>query len=133
MPPCWLCAMHGEKAGQQMQAFITSKIGVMELRCIAQQVSDYVVLNNDGAVGAGVDDVLQHIVEHSLHPRVRLAVMLRQLLELTALIQTSIVVQDGVNTTIDKANAELYLKVIGQVMSLYKADTNGMLFASDET
>ena len=34
--------------------------------------------------------------------------------------------------TVDKANAELYLKVIGQIMSLYKADTTGMLFAGEE-
>ena len=125
--------MHGEKAGQQMQTFITNKIGVMELRCIAQQVSDYVLVNHAGAEGVKAQNVLTHIMEHSLHPRVRIAVMLRQLLELTSLIQNSIVAQDGVNCTIDKANAELYLKVIGQVMSLYKADTNGMLFAGEDT
>ena len=130
--PCWLCTMHGEPAGQSMHAFIVAKIGVMELRCIAQQVSDYVLLQHEDAVGVGANDVYAHIVEHSLHPRVRLAVLLRQLLDLTSLVQNSIVVQDGVHCTVDKANAELYLKIIGQIMALYKVDTSSMLFASEE-
>ena len=40
--------------------------------------------------------------------------------------------QDGVHCTVDKANAELYLKIIGQIMALYKADTGTMLFAGEE-
>lgn len=124
--------MHGEQVGQTMQSFIASKIGVMELRCISQQVSDYVLLNHPNADGAAADNVYAHIVEHSLHPRVRLAVLLRQLLNLTSLVQNSIVVQDGVHCTVDKANAELYLKIIGQIMALYKADTGTMLFAGEE-
>ena len=124
--------MHGEPAGQSMQTFITAKIGVMELKCISQQVSDYVLVHHADAEGVSPKDVYTHIVEHSLHPRVRLAVLLRQLLDLTSLVQNSIVVQDGVHCTVDKANAELYLKIIGQIMALYKADTGSMLFAGEE-
>ena len=104
----------------------------MDLRCISQQVSDFILLQYPEAPGANEPVVYGHIVSHILHPRVRLAVMLRQLLELTNLLQNSIVVNDGVNTTVDKSNAELYLKVINQVMSLYKADTTGMLYSQDE-
>ena len=57
--------------------------------------------------------------------------MLRELLELAGLLQTSIVVREGDLCTIDKSNAELYLKIIGQIMTLYKVDPQGMLFAED--
>lgn len=70
---------------------------------------------------------------HMLNPKVRIAVMLRQLLELAGLLQNSIVVRDGENSTIDKSNAELYLKIISQIMTLYKMDPNGMIFAEDMT
>ena len=129
---CWLCTMQGDITGQRMQAFIVKNIGYMDLRCISQQVSDFILLQYPEAPGANEPVVYGHIVSHILHPRVRLAVMLRQLLELTNLLQNSIVVNDGVNTTVDKSNAELYLKVINQVMSLYKADTTGMLYSQDE-
>ena len=66
-----------------------------------------------------------------LHPKVRMAVMLRQLLELAGLLQNSIVVRDGNLCTFDKSNAELYLKIIAQIMTLYKIDPQGMLFADE--
>ena len=69
----------------------------MQVRCIAQQVSDYVLLQHEDAEGVTPADVQRHIVEHSLHPRVRLAVLLRQLLDLTSLIQSSIVVQVSIS------------------------------------
>jgi hypothetical protein len=57
--------------------------------------------------------------------------MLRQLLELAGLLQNNIVVQDGDSSTIEKSNAELYLKIVSQIMTLYKMDPNGMIFAED--
>ena len=129
---CWLCTMQGDLLGQRMQAFIVKNIGYMDMHCIAQQVSDFVLLQHPNAAGAAEPHVYQHILTHILHPRVRLAVMLRQLLDLTNLLQSSIMVSDGVNTSVDKSNAELYLKVIGQVMSLYKADTTGMLYSQED-
>ena len=42
-------------------------------------------------------------------------------------------VPQGDNCTVEKTNAELYLKVIGQVMTMYKIDTQGMLFTQDDT
>lgn len=130
---CWLCTMQGDILGQRMQAFIVKNIGYMDMHCIAQQVSDFVLLQYPEALGAGEEHIYKHVQSHILHPRVRLAVMLRQLLDLSNLLQSNIIVCDGVNTTVDKANAELYIKVIGQVMSLYKSDTTGMLYSQDDS
>ena len=132
MACCWLCSMQGEQLGIRMQEFIIKNIGFMDLRCISQQVSDFILLQHADAPGAEEQAVYTHIMQHVLHPRVRLAVMLRQLLELSNLLQGNILVHDGCNCTVDKTNAELYLKVIGQVMAMYRVDTQGMLFTQDD-
>ena len=105
----------------------------MDMHCISQQVSDFLLLNEPNANEAGKDHVHAHISTHMLHPKVRIAVVLRQLLDLSGLLQANLVVHEGDLCTFDKANAELYLKVINQIMTLYKADTHGMLFAEDDT
>jgi len=102
------------------------------MKCIAMQVSDCLLTQEPNAIGADQDIVFEHIARHMLHPRVRLAVMLRQLLEFSSFLQNNLTVHDNGMCTVDKGNAELYLKVIGQIMTLYKADTQGMLFAEDE-
>ena len=128
---CWLCSYQGNALGKQLNEFIVKNIGFMEMQCISQQVSDFLLLKEPAAVKASKDDVFAHIHEHMLHPKVRMAVMLRQLLELAGLVQNSIVVRDGDLCTIDKSNAELYLKILGQVMTLYKMDPQGMIFAEE--
>ena len=129
---CWLCTYQGEKISSTLNDFVIQNIGFMDLTCIAQQLSDGLLLHQPDAQQADTNTMLLHITEHMLHPRVRIAVLLRQLLNLSSLLQNNIVVHDNGITTVDKSNAELYLKVIGQIMSLYKADTTGMLFAGEE-
>ena len=129
---CWLCTYQGEPLGARLNTFIIRHVGIMDPACIAQQVSDFLMLNNPEAKGADPDTVQEHVSRHMLHPRVHIAVLLRQLLEFSALLQGSMVVSDAGLCTVDKSNAELYLKVISQITTLYKADIAGMLFADDD-
>ena len=128
---CWLCAYQGEALGARLTTFIVRHVGLMDSRCIAQQVSDFLLLQVPEAADADVDSVHEHISRHMLHPRVRIAVTLRQLLDFLSILQTSLVVTEGDACTIDKSNAELYLKVIEKVLVLYKVDTTGMMFEDD--
>lgn len=108
----------------------------MEINVISEQVSNFIHLKEGGdsePLNASKEDIYTHIHTHMLHPKVRMAVMLRQLLEFAGLLQNSIVVREDDLCTIDKSNAELYLKVIGQIMTLYKADPTGMVFSDDLT
>jgi hypothetical protein len=130
---CWLCSYQGEMLGKQLNDFIVTNIGFMDLNCISQQVSDFLLLKHPEAEDAEKHHVFTHIHTHMLNPKVRIAVMLRQLLELAGLLQNNIVVHDGESSTIEKSNAELYLKIISQIMTLYKMDPNGMIFAEDIT
>ena len=128
---CWLCSYQGDTLGKQLNDFIVANIGFIDLNCISQQVSDFLILKHPDAEHADKEHVFIHIHSHMLNPKVRIAVMLRQLLELAGLLQNSIVVRDGDMSTIDKSNAELYLKIISQIMTLYKMDPNGMIFAEE--
>ena len=129
---CWLCAFQGEPLGKKLNEFIVKHIGVMDMHCISQQVSDFLLLSEPNATDAKKSNVYAHISVHMLHPKVRTAVMLRQLLDFSGLLQSSLVVNEGGLCTFDKANAELYLKVINQIMTLYKADTHAMLFSDED-
>jgi hypothetical protein len=129
---CWLCTYQGETLGKKLNEFIVKHIGVMDMQSISKQVSDFLLLQEPLAEEATHEIVYEHVSKHMLHPRVRMAVLLRQLLEFCALLQTSLVVQDAGLCTVDKSNAELYLKVIGQIMTIYKADTQGMLFSEED-
>ncbi len=135
---CWLCTYQGEPVGKKLNHFIIKHIGVIDTDCIAQQVSDYLTLNQSiqngqtAPTGISKEIVYEHIAKHMLHPRVRIAVVLRQLLEFSNFLQSTLIVQDGGMCTVEKSHSELYLKVIGQIMQLYRADTHGMLFAEDD-
>lgn len=129
---CWLCTYQGEPLGKKLNIFIIKHIGVMDINCIASQVSDFLVANEPLADGISQATVIEHISKHILHPRVRIAVLLRQLLDFSCILQSTLIVQDGSVYTVEKSNTELYLKVIGQIMQLYKSDTSGMLFTEDE-
>ena len=129
---CWLCTYQGEALGKKLNFFIIKSIGVMDIHCIATQVSDYLRNYEPSAEGTSQEIVIEHISKHMLHPRVRIAVLLRQLLEFSTILQSTLIVQDGTIYTVEKSNTELYLKVIGQIMQLYKSDTSGMLFTDEE-
>lgn len=131
---CWLCTYQGEPLGKKLNHFIVKHIGVMDITCISVQVSDYLHLNQvNNLEGATSEVIHEHIAKHMLHPRVRIAVLLRQLLEFSTILQSSLIVQDEGMCTVEKSNTELYLKVIGQIMQLYRSDPNGMLFADDDS
>ncbi len=129
---CWLCTYQSETLGIKLNAFIVKHIGVMSIETISAQVSDFLLIKEPEAEGADPAHVQEHVQRHVLHPRVRIAVMLRQLLDFASLLQTSLVLTEGGAVIVDKPNAELYLKCINQIMTLYKADISGMIFSDDE-
>jgi hypothetical protein len=129
---CWLCSFQSEPLGVKLNAFIVKHIGVMSIETISTQVSDYLLLNEPASQGANPPDVQEHIQRHVLHPRVRIAVLLREVLDFASLLQPSLVLSEGGSVIVDKPNAELYLKCINQIMTLYKADIPNMVFSDDE-
>ena len=60
--------------------------------------------------------------------------IIKDLLEFLDHLHKNLVVEDVSTgmTAVDKGNVDLYLKVISQITTLYKAETASMLFGSEE-
>jgi hypothetical protein len=44
---CWLCSYQGDPLGKQLNDFIIKNIGFMDMNCISQQVSDFLLLKQE--------------------------------------------------------------------------------------
>jgi len=78
-----------------------------------------------------MEDIMIHIKKHVLHPSLRVAQILRNLLELAETLQEMVVSrgEDGL-PLIDVRTVTVYLKVVSEIMQIYKtADVSKMLFA----
>jgi hypothetical protein len=79
----------------------------------------------------GIEDILNHISKHVLHPSIRVAQILRNLLELAESLQELVLTraEDG-SPLIDVRTVTVYLKVVAEIMQIYRsADMSKMLFA----
>ena len=130
--PCALCSFQDNELALKLNEFITHYIGVMDETSICNQVSDILRSSMQGrrmqdADSVGDEDAEQlgmdpesirvHITTHMLHPRVKLAVTLRKLLDFIRYLEDNLTLRDeetGV-VSVDKTNTELYIKATSQV------------------
>jgi hypothetical protein len=78
-----------------------------------------------------LEEIVVHIRKHVLHPSLRVAQILRNLLDLAETLQEMVVSRgdDGL-PLIDVRTVTVYLKVVSEIMQIYKtADISKMLFA----
>jgi hypothetical protein len=161
---CWMCLYQTDEEAKRLMEFIVRSVGYIDTFNIAAQVSAFIhtrykdVRDANGDVvelrGADPVDVAKHIKKHILHPKVRISVIIKELLEFQDHLHRNLVVEDvttglsavdkgpspffhccvayGLLTPLCAGNVELYLKVISQITSLYKAETNNMLFGTEE-
>eukprot|EP00961_Rhodomonas_salina_P159669 2150490-Rhodomonas_salina.2 len=142
---CWMCLYQNDEDAKRLMEFIVRSVGYIDTFNISAQVSTFIhtryknVTDGKGNVvpvtGASPMDIEKHIKKHILHPKVRIAVIIKELLEFQDHLHKNLVVEDCSTglTAVDKGNVELYLKVISQITTLYKAETSSMLFGADES
>eukprot|EP00961_Rhodomonas_salina_P201096 2712605-Rhodomonas_salina.7 len=120
---CWMCMYQNDDEAKRLMEFIVKYQDATDTSSI-----------KIGLLGASPQDVEKHIKKHILHPKVRIAIMLKELLEFQDHLHKNLIVEDVATgiTAVDKGNVDLYLKVISQISTLYKADTTSMLFGTDE-
>jgi hypothetical protein len=84
--------------------------------------------------GIGLDEVREHIMMHTLCPSVRVACIMRSLLKLTDKLEgitTSVDPETG-QTVVEAKNVTIYLKVISEVMQMYRTgEVSKLLFAPE--
>lgn len=135
MPPrCWLCENYAEEDVRHFHAFVAERAHAMEAHEMAQHMHDCLLDSETGQTPPPVSDILVHIQRHMLHPNVRVAQILRNLLELAEMLQEMVVSRaDDGTPLIDVRTVTVYLKVVGEIMQIYKtADLSKMLFAGME-
>ena len=86
------------------------------------------------AEGAEKSDIEGHIQgRHLLCPSSQIVHILISLLDLRDTIQDFIVIDDHGTKTVDCQNMNVYLKVIAEIMQVYRSgEMSKMLFASEE-
>lgn len=120
-------------------AFMVEKAHCVDAREMALHIREH--LERHGVSGVpqeeglpSADDIQHHIKRHVLHPSVRVAQILRDLLELSDTLQELVSGrgEDGL-PLVDVRTVTVYLKVIAEIMQIYKtADLSKMLFADLE-
>jgi hypothetical protein len=100
---------------------------------MSERVHEILVESCPMAEGIGLDEVREHITSHTLHPGVRVACIMRSLLKLATKLEGTNMVYDpetGENV-IDPKSLSAYLKVISEVMGMYRTgEVRRLMFAS---
>ena len=127
---CWLCMFSNCILAKQIASFVSTNASSMDPAIMAQQIKTLVLKEYPRARGIGRRHILRHMREHMLAPTVRLASVIRSLLSLAETLRGTLQQEDADtgDLLIDKNGTELYLKVLGQVVSVYKTDSTKLIF-----
>jgi hypothetical protein len=136
---CWLCRNCTTDDVKTFHAFMVEKAHCVDAHEMAAHMREHLEaqkmaseIGDDDLPTA--EDIQLHIKRHVLHPSVRVAQILRNLLELADTLQELVSGrgEDGL-PLVDVRTVTVYLKVISEIMQIYKtADLTKMLFADLE-
>jgi hypothetical protein len=99
---------------------------------MAERVHEALVESCPMADGIGLEEVRSHIQSHMLQPGVRVACFMRSLLKLSDKLEgiTTAYDPETGETVVDGKNVSVYLKVVSEIMQMYRTgEVNRLLFA----
>ncbi len=136
---CWLCRNCATNDVRSFHSFMVEKAHCVDAHEMAAHMRDHLEAQKangdlDEEDLPTVEEIQLHIKRHVLHPSVRVAQILRNLLELADTLQELVSGrgEDGL-PLVDVRTVTVYLKVISEIMQIYKtADLSKMLFAELE-
>ena len=104
-----------------INAYINENVGVVQLREIAAQVADVL---NENAHQMTHEQVVIHIREHVMNPRVIMHQKLDELITLSKLAKDGCVCQcaESGKQLVDVKMVASYLKTVDRIVSVYKMD-----------
>jgi hypothetical protein len=117
-----------------MTHFIQDHVGTMDLDILAAEVHNELV-GQVNTAGVDVRTVKEHITTHTLHPTVRLGVTLRHLLDLSDQVRGDLrkVDANGQSMGLDPKMIDAYIRLQGQILNVYKSESNRMMFGTQHT
>jgi hypothetical protein len=135
MMRCWLCEYSDDPVARGLTKFISEQAVTMGPELMAERVHDALVEKCPMSDGIGLEEVREHIMVHTLCPNVRVACIMRSLLKLVDKldgIATSTDPETG-QVVVDAKNVSVYLKVVSEVMQMYRTGEVGKLLFSQES
>lgn len=131
---CWLCEFSDDQLARNLTKFISEQAVTMGPELMAERVHEALVDKVPMSEGIGLDEVREHIMVHTLSPSVRVACIMRSLLKLTDKLEgitTSVDPETG-QTVVEAKNVTVYLKVVSEVMQMYRTgEVSKLLFAPE--
>jgi hypothetical protein len=129
---CWLCDYNREPEAQRVNRFLSINAGTMGVPQMAAAVHDVLTKLMPECQGIELDIITEHITSHTLMPAVRVAGILRSLLDLNDKLATILSSEDeDGNVVIDGKNVNSFIKVTDQIMQMYKSGNVNRLLFSD--
>jgi hypothetical protein len=101
---------------------------------MAERVHETLVDKCPMSDGIGLQEVREHIMVHTLYPSVRVACIMRSLLKLVDKLEaiTTFVDPETGQTVVEGRNMTMYLKVISEVMQMYRTgEVSRLMFAQE--
>ena len=128
-PECWLCEYQGNRTTDEVIRFIMDGIPHMALDSLITQ-SKYLLDRVDVGSNCSVSQIKRHVTCHMLHPRIKLALQLQDMVKMQQEVSKCCVVDD-VETggkTINPPAMRVYLTLCTQVAGVYKMGEEKLTF-----
>ena len=135
---CWMCENCTTEDVRNFHRFAVEKAHIVDAAEMAAHMREHLLAAAEEAPGGELagralptaHEILTHVSRHVLHPSVRVASILRNLLELAEMLRELIMSRaDDGTPLIDVRTVTVYLKVIAEIMQIYRsADMSRMLF-----
>jgi hypothetical protein len=131
---CWLCEYSDDPIARSLTRFMTEQAVNMGPELMAERVHETLVDKCPMSDGIGLQEVREHIMVHTLYPSVRVACIMRSLLKLVDKLEgiTTFVDPETGQTVVEGRNMTMYLKVISEVMQMYRTgEVSRLMFAQE--
>jgi hypothetical protein len=128
-PICWLCEYQGNRTTDEVIRFIMDGIPHMALDSLITQ-SKYLLDRVDVGSDCSVSQIRRHVTSHMLHPRIKLALQLQDMVKMQQEVSKCCVVDDveAGGKTINPQAMRVYLTLCTQVTGVYKMGEEKLTF-----
>ena len=127
---CWLCQYQGNRSANEVVRLIMDGVSHMSMDALVAH-SKYLLDNVQQGSEVSTVEIRRHISEHMLHPRVKLAVQLQELMSMQKEIAKCCLVHDieSGERIVNPPAMKVYLSLCSQVANVYKLGEDKLLFA----
>jgi hypothetical protein len=129
---CWLCEYNKETEAKNLTKFLSDNVANMGTDQIAQCIHERLEEIDPNGEGHSFEQVKEHILLHVVIPNVKIAGIIRSLTGLMDRLETMLMnTAEDDTVVIDAKNVGIYLKVVNEVMQIYKTGNSNRLMFSD--